>query len=345
MKKIREKVMLIMAIALAAVMLLSACAPAAPATPATPTAPAADASSDGEEDLIPAIVGFWGGTCEAPIFVAYENGFFRDAGLDVQMLRITQDVSVLMVNNELDSFMLTPAVFKAMQQGLELIIIDTLHIGCIQGVATPESGILTPADLEGRTVGVEQIGGIGQIQASSQMVLSGADPSTVDWRVFPNPQLELAMERGEIEAFIAFDPWAEIAMQNGMVRFFSNTHDEGLKEFFCCFLGMSSRSLEANPEMGRRLSQAFARACAYIEENPDEVAEMMIDRGYVAGDVELNAQLLRDYTWLAGNYEMLRSSFFEIWRQIYRAGALGSTPDDLEAYIQAMYETMVVFKG
>jgi NitT/TauT family transport system substrate-binding protein len=39
------------------------------------------------------IVGYWGGTCEAPIFTAYELGYFKQAGLDVELLKITSDVT------------------------------------------------------------------------------------------------------------------------------------------------------------------------------------------------------------------------------------------------------------
>ena len=344
---LKKKLILTAALSLSIVVTLVGCVK--PSTGESSTAnvnqPASLVNNDDNRELIPAIIGYWGGTCEAPIYVAYQNGFFEDAGLDVELIKITQDVALLMVNNELDSFMLTPSVFKSMQQGLELIIIDTLHKGCIQGVASPESGITSVAGFEGKRVGVDGFGGIGQIQASSQMVVLGADPSTVIWVSYPNPQLELALERGEIDAFVAFDPWSELAMQNGHIRVFSNTHDEGLAEYICCFLGMSSRRLAENPEMGRRLSEAFARACEYIEENPYSVAEMIIAQGYTSGDEALTAKLLSDYTWIAGDHQLLKDSFFELWRQISRAGALGTDPDDLEAYIQGLYDKMVVFMG
>lgn len=294
--------------------------------------------------LIPAVVGYWGGTCESPIFVAYEKGFFEEAGLDVELLKITSDVAILMANDELDAFELTPDKFKPMEQGLELVISDSLHIGCIQGAASVESGIQSVADLEGKRVAA-LVGSIPQIQISSEMVKMGKDPSKVEWVTYPNPQMELALDQGEIDAFAAYDPWAEIAVQNGKTKFFSNTFDEGLKDYLCCFVGMNAKTLERNPEIGKRMSAAFKKACEYLEEYPEEAAQLAMDKGYIAGDAALNAQLINDYTWIAGDEEILKSSFVEIWNQIARAGAMEDAPGDLDAYIEGLYEKMVDYMG
>ncbi len=153
------------------------------------------------------------------------------------------------------------------------------------------------------------------------------------------------LDQGEIDAFAAYDPWAEIAVQNGKTKFFSNTFDEGLKDYLCCFVGMNAKTLERNPEIGKRMSAAFKKACEYLEEYPEEAAKLAMDKGYIAGDAALNAQLIKDYTWIAGDEEILKSSFVEIWNQIARAGAMEDAPGDLDAYIEGLYEKMVDYMG
>lgn len=301
-----------------------------------------DAGANG--DMIPAIVGYWGGTCEAPIYVAYENGYFEEAGLDVELLLITSDVDLLMANDELDAFELTPDKFKPIEQGSELRIIDSLHIGCIQGAASVESGIETVADLEGKRVAAT-VGSIAQIQISSEMVKLGLDPKKVEWLSYELPMMEAALDAGEVDAFAAYDPWPEIAVENGKVKFYSNTFDEGLAEYLCCFVGMSKKSLEENPEMAARMSKAFAMACDYISENPEETAKMAIEKGYIAGTPELNSKLIGDYIWVAGDEELLNNSVKEIWMQIYRAGAMEDAPEDIDSYIEDLTNKMVSYHG
>lgn len=309
----------------------------------------APGASDGK-----VVLGYWGGTCEAPIYIGYEKGFFQEEGLDPELLLITSDVAPLMANEELDCFELTPDKFKPMEQGLECKIIDSLHIGCIQGAASPESGITSIEDLEGKTIAAD-MGSIPQIQIASQMVLAGKDPSKVEWVTYPSAQREEAMWAGEVDAFAQYDPWADIAVENGAVKFFSNTFDEGLKGDLCCFVGMSSKTLKDNPEIGPKLSRAFAKAARYLEENPEECADIIVNAGYVP--VETDAGFTKDimldeikaYTWISGDRELLDESFYNIWMQINRAGAMEDAPTDegeLIHYINdTLYNRMVSYQG
>jgi len=298
-------------------------------------------------ELIPATLGYWGGTCESPIFIGYEKGFFEEEGILPNMLQITADVTPLMAQDELDCFELTPDKFKPIEQGLEVKIIDSLHIGCIGGAASVESGIKTVADLEGKKVAAP-VGSIQQIQIASQMVKLGKDPSKVEWVTYPNAEMELALDNGEIDAFAAYDPFPSMAWANGKVRFYSNTFDEGLKEYLCCFVGLSDRALARDPEIARRLSAGFKKSCQFLQDNPAEAAQIVQDAGYIAGDAALNAQCIKDYTWVAGDRELIDSSVKEIWHQIYRAGAMEDAPQgeaELEAYIDGLCDKMVAYYG
>lgn len=178
----------------------------------------------------------------------------------------------------------------------------------------------------------------------------GKDPSLVNWVVYPNPEMELALDRGEIDGFAGYDPFPSIAWENGKTQFYSNTYDEGLKEYLCCFIGLSQRTLESEhgEEIAARLSAAFKKACEYLQENPEDAAKLIQEAGYIAGDADLNAQLISDYTWIAGDKQLLDDSINEIWMQVYRAGALEDAPDDeagLKEYIAEMRERMVAYYG
>lgn len=324
------------AILLTAALVLSGCG-----TAQTAGGTKNDTNSNGS---LHAVVGYWGGTCESPIFVAYENGYFKEAGLDVDLLKITSDVAPLMAKGELDVYELTPDQFKPMEQGLGVKIIDSLHKGCIQGAASAKSGIKTVADLEGKTVAAA-VGSIPQIQISSQMVKLGLDPKKVNWVTYPPAQMEQALDKGEIDAFATYDPWPEIAVQHGSVRFFSNTYDEGLKDYLCCFVGMNEKTLEKNPEIAKRMCQAFKKATEYLAAHPQEAAQMEMDKGYIAGDAALNTKLISDYTWVSGDQKLIKDSFTEIWHQVARAGALEDTPADLDSYIAGLYTKMVDYQG
>ena len=304
-------------------------------------------SNEVADDKIPCRIGYWGGTCEAPIYIAKEKGYFEECGIDPELFVITSDTASLMSKGELDCYELTPDQFMPIKNGAEVKIIDSLHTGCIQGAASKESGIKSVADLEGKKVAINNQGEITQILVSSEMVKLGKDPKKVEWVNYPNAEKQLALEKGEIDAFVAYDPFAEVAANDGHVKFFSNTFDKGLNEVLCCFIGLNTKKMEENPELAGRLSKAFKKACDYLEENPEEAAELIMDKEYIAGDAAVNAKLIKDYTWIAGDKDLIYSSAKEIWHQVYRAGALDEevAEDDLDDWIDKMVDKMVVYEG
>ena len=85
--------------AVSAVALCGALAGCGSNDAATGTSSSGSAAAESDNHVV---LGYWGGTCEAPIYIGYEKGFFQEEGLDPEMLLITSDVAPLMANDELD---------------------------------------------------------------------------------------------------------------------------------------------------------------------------------------------------------------------------------------------------
>lgn len=295
------------------------------------------------------ILGYWGGTCEMPIYVGYEKGFFAEAGLAPEIMKITEDVAPLMANGDLDCFELTPDKFKPMEQGLECVIIDSLHYGCQQGVASADSGITSYKDLEGKKVAAK-IGSISQIVLAAQMKQAGLDPDKVEWLTYKNAQMQQALEAGEIDAMAAYDPWPDTILNNvpGSVRYYSWTYDEPLKDTLCCFVGMSTKRLKENPDLGRMLSEGFKKSADWIRANPEEACDLAINAGYVPVNTDtgftrdMMIKEVIDYRFISGDKAAIDKSFSDIWHWIADAGAMEDAPADIDKYImETLYSKMV----
>lgn len=303
-------------------------------------AASAQQGTEGENGLMKAVIGYYGGTCEAPIFVAKEKGFFEEAGLDMETVLVTKDTQTLVATNKIDAIMVTPNIFKSLEQGLDIKIIDGCHTGCIQGVAAPDSGIQSPADLKGKKIGIGLMGDVPMILLSSKLTKAGLDPvKDVEWLVYPEAQLEMAMNKGEIDCFTCWDPLAELAVNNGGIRFYSNTFDEDLKDMMCCFVAVNGASYEANPEMARRVAKAFSLANAFITENPEETAEIIINNKYTAGDVEVTAKLLGDYQWVSNDETRAKESMIAIFNMLDENGVLEENTD-IQAIVDKTFQYM-----
>ncbi len=305
------------------------------------------------------VVGYWGGTCEAPIFIAKEKGYFEEEGLEAEVTLLDSDGGISsesgVANGELDCYELTPDKFKPIEQGSPMKVIDSLHIGCIQACASKKSGITSVKDLEGKKVAASQ-GSIAHIMLANQMILEGADPTKVEWLTYKNPMMEAAIDAGEVDAMACYDPYVDIAVKNGKKRFWSWTYDEGVNEILCCFVGCSQLTFENKPNAPKKLAAAFKKATQFLEENPEEAAQIIIDGGYVKLNddsgftKDIMVTEIKDYQWLSGDKDVFDKSYKYIWEAIWRAGALDDydfkTVEEVDEWCMGdMYTQMCEYCG
>src|SRR3982750_3520526 len=96
-------------------------------------------------------VGYIGLTCEAPIFSAVENGFFKEEGLEVELVKCewAQYKDVLALGGFDITHHLVMYFLKPVEQGLDVRFTGGIHRGCLRVQAGLHSDIRTVKDLRG----------------------------------------------------------------------------------------------------------------------------------------------------------------------------------------------------
>ncbi len=242
-----------------------------------------------------------GAVCGAPSYIAYEKGFFAEEGLDVELVSGTLDENKTGLAT--GEFVVTNGDFQwfpSIQQGIDLKIIGGLHKGCIKIVVPPGSAIKTVADLAGKNIGVDEIGGTPMSVASIALADAGIDPTTgVTWKPYPLDQLVEGVNKGEVEAFAAWDPYGTFAVDNNnYVTLVDIATDPLFAGKSCCFLYASGKAIEENPEKVAAIARAYEKSTKWIKENPEEAARIEIEKGYVAADdAAFIAKLIESYDY------------------------------------------------
>ena len=121
-----------------------------------------------------------GALCGAPIYIAYENGYFAEEGFDVNLISADFETRKIGLNNGT-----IPIVngdfqfFPSIENGIDVKVVDGLHEGCIKFAVRPDSDISTVDDLKGKKIGVDEIGGTPHQVASLWLENAGisADPA------------------------------------------------------------------------------------------------------------------------------------------------------------------------
>src|SRR5437899_12739208 len=92
-------------------------------------------------------VGYVGITCEAPIFTAVENGFFKEEGLDVELVKCewANYKDVLALGGYDITHHLVMYFLKPIEQGLDVKFTAGIHKGCLRVQASTKGNIHTIA--------------------------------------------------------------------------------------------------------------------------------------------------------------------------------------------------------
>ncbi len=246
-------------------------------------------------------IAFGGGACDAATLVGYESGFFEREGMQPELVALapgTQKEAV--ASDKVNALQYAANSIKAIEQGLGVRITTGLHKGCIRLLAGVDTGITKVADLKGKSVGITNFGGLPQVLVQWALGDLGLDPiNDVTYKIFPPEQLESAVQKGEIQAFAMYDPLAAIALNNKTVIQVFSTHDDlPYKEMYCCFLGVSQKVVEQEPEKAAAITRAFQKAAFWVQHNKPEAAKIITAKKYVPASEELLLSLLNLYDYV-----------------------------------------------
>jgi NitT/TauT family transport system substrate-binding protein len=241
-------------------------------------------------------VGYIGLTCEAPIFSAVENGFFKEEGLEVEMVKCewSNYKDVLALGGYDITHHLVMYFLKPIEQGLDVKFTAGIHKGCLRVQAATKGNIHSIQDLRGKRIGVPGMGTPPFIFANRVLGANGIDASKdVTWRVFPAGELGLALDKGEVDAVANAEPIGSLLLAQGKVRNIADqATDMPYKDEYCCAVVVNGKYLAANPKGTAGATRALLKGAKWVEANPAAAARLSVEKKYLASTPELNTVAL-----------------------------------------------------
>jgi NitT/TauT family transport system substrate-binding protein len=308
----------------------------------------APASKPSDPKLIHKVkIAYNGSTCEAPLYAAYHKGFFREQGVDVELVKMDfETLKEGLATGKVDFTQGNFKWLKPIEQGLKVKLAAGVHNGCIQAVVPKNSPIKSIKDLKGKTIGVEAIGGGPMILLSIELEKHGIDyKKDVSWKAYPGPQMEQAIAKGEIDAFGIWDPWGQLAQDKGTFRrIFASNIDKPYKDLYCCFLAVRADLPDKDPALAQAVLKAWLKGVEWVGKNPREAAKIEIDNKYTGGDVELNARLIGSYKWQPG-VKRAESDLKYYIKEEKAQGILLPTTDEKKFFERVFARILPDYKG
>jgi NitT/TauT family transport system substrate-binding protein len=241
-------------------------------------------------------LGYMGLTCEAPIYIAKENGFFEAEGLDVELLKTewTQFKDLLNLG-KIDLGQQPIMMFlKPIEEGLNVKMTAGVHKGCLRIQAATKGKIKTVEDLRGKRIGVPGMGTPPFIFANRVLSRNNIDPRTqIEWRVFPSGELPLALQKGEVDAVATSEPIGSLLLAEGKVQNIADLGvDNQYADEYCCSIMLNGKFATDRRDVCAATVRALLKGAKWVQANPRAAARLSVDKGYLASNPELNAKAL-----------------------------------------------------
>jgi NitT/TauT family transport system substrate-binding protein len=278
-------------------------------------------------------VGYIGLTCEASIFSAVENGFFKEEGLDIELIKC--DWKTYKDTLALGGYDITQHLvmyfLKPIEQGLDVKFLGGIHTGCLRIQAATKSEIHSVADLRGKRIGIPGMGTPPFIFATRALSNAGINPSKdIEWKVFPPAELGLAIDKGEVDAVANSEPIGSILLAAGKVTNVADQAvDEPYKTEYCCEVVANGKWLAKNPKAAAAATRALLKGAKWVQANPVAAAKMSVEKKYLASNPELNAKALSHLNYLP-SVSRAESSVRTAADEMKKAGMLAPTTDPAE---------------
>lgn len=169
----------------------------------------------------------------AGVFIAYEKAYFKDEGLNVELLTFDSSgaaMTPLLGKNELDvgAGNISTGVINAIGEGLEIkLVADKGHspqkngyMGLLVRTEHLKSGrYKTLKDLKGFKIGLTSLGGVSQqILFEKFLAKAGLTSKDVEYLKLSYPEMNVALEKKELDATIQLEPFISQAESRGFAK-------------------------------------------------------------------------------------------------------------------------------
>ena len=285
------------------------------------------------EGLTKVKVGYIGLTCEAPLFMAFEKGFFKEEGLDVEFVKCEWAAykDTLALGGFDVTHHLIMMFLKPLEQGLDIKMTAGVHTGCLRVQTGIDSAIQGPKDLKGKRIGVPGMGTPPMIFCNRVMGDNGLDPGKdAEWKVYPAGELGLALEKGEVDAICTAEPIGTMLIAGGKVKNVADqAKDEPYATEYCCAVLGNGKFAAANPDTMARATRAILKGAKWVQTNPRAAAHLAVEKKYLASTPELNTSAISNLNYMPsiiGGQEAIMKAA----TAMKNAGMLNATTDIAE---------------
>jgi NitT/TauT family transport system substrate-binding protein len=231
------------------------------------------------------------GVCEAPLIVAYEKGFFKEAGLNVVLKKTGtgEDVTSAVGSGK---YVASNGIFfdylGPIYNGTPVRLSGGLHHGCLDLYVRNDGSVPTVASLRGKKIGVSNLQGSATNFFSLDLLDAGINSSPaakqVQWVVIEQDLLPKALQDKQVDAIATAGGFLPIidGVKAGWAREISDNRNLSRNASYpCCAVALNQDFVSQDPVTAARLVTAWARGSRWAGANLEATAELESAKKYI----------------------------------------------------------------
>ena len=245
--------------------------------------PSSSSSSSSGLEKTHLIVGALPVVDDAPLFIAINNGYFKQQGLTVTPKIIPQSTLAIpdMLHGTVDIIGTGNYVsfFEGQAQGTFSIKVLSAGAACTQNsfsiLALPKSGIKGAAGLAGKTIAVNLTNNIQTLMTNAVLKANGVNPASVKYVVVPFPDMAAALKAGRVDAISVVEPFLTGAEASiGAVPVMSECSGSLINFPLSGYFATAAWTAKY-PRTAHAFQVAMAKAQAYAQAHPAAVYRIL----------------------------------------------------------------------
>lgn len=247
------------------------------------------------------------GVCEAPLVIAYENGLFEKAGLNVTLKKTGDGENVVEAVGS-GKYVASNGIFfnylGPIYNGTPVKLSGGLHYGCLDLYTLTNGTVAKVADLRGKRIGVSALQGSAtnffSLDLRDAGINSSPEAGEVEWVVIEQPLLPEALQNGKVDAIATSGGYLPIieGVKAGWAKVLSDNQSLSVNaDQPCCAVVLNNTFVSEDPVTAGKLVTAWAEGSRWAGANLDATARLESEKKYIAGTPEEIIPVLETLTF------------------------------------------------
>ena len=217
-----------------------------------------------------------------PFWVAQQNGYFKNAGLDVELITFNSpnERDAAIVSGDLDGALTDPISTATLVASGTKVKITSLGLGATQAegpmaiVASPKSNIKSVEDLKGVEIAISN-GSVINYVTDKLLQENGFKPEEIKTTNVPQIPLRLQLlADGQLKAATLPDPFASLAAKEGARVILSDA--KAKQNYSLSVIIFNEKAIAEKAASLKTFFAAYNMAVADLQAQPDKYMDVMI---------------------------------------------------------------------